>query len=174
MHRPPKRRRPSTLRQVAFETVVRNVLSGATNINQIQKEGPLVADQVKKQVKRWANRSKRQSKLVQHYQKDVENYFNLHDPPRSRTKPLRPVPLYLLSGFGRLIESEMDNEFISKFRESKRKFQKVGKFDPRDYEEWVTYTFYLVKFHDEIFLSVYDYENEHIFSIRISETSYLH
>lgn len=107
-------------------------LLGPELVQQVQKR-------VGKEVARWSRRSTRQKKLYSSYTDDIDNYFTRKTP--------HYTPLYILSGFNKLVETDSDNDTVNKSRQSNRKFQKVGCFDPSQYEAGTgKYTFYLVKY----------------------------
>lgn len=127
---------------------------------QISTAPPVIRQQIGKEVKRWRRRSMRQQRLYKDYTTDIENYFDnwKQDPHR--------VPVYLFSLFSRFITTDFENSTITRFMESNRKFQKVGRVNPSQYQQGTgTYSLYLVKFNEEIYLSVYDFENAHVFSV---------
>lgn len=158
LYRPPKRK-ADTLRQTALHTAVRNAIK--TGQFPSTDLPPTIGDQVQRQLKRYRKRSVKQAKLYQNYISDIDYYFeNKHN---------NVVPFYILGAFSRLVDAEMNNDLLESFRLSNRKFQKVGTFDPSDFEEGTgKYTYYFVKYRPSIFLSVYDYEKQILLAMCIS------
>lgn len=164
LYRPPKKRTMSStgiprLKDIAMDTVVEQIRKKGPS-QKFSASPPLIRQQIGRQLKRWHKRSVRQQRLYQDYTGDIVKYFDdwKQDPHR--------VPLYLFSLFSRLITTEIENSTVTRFMESKRRFQKVASVDPSQYQQGTgKYSIYLVKYNNEIYLSVYDYENSHIFCV---------
>lgn len=159
LHRPPKRKPPTTLRNIAFNKTVQGILSGSIPAQQLGATlPPLLREQVSRQVKRTTKRARRQQKLYKDYENDIEKLLKSKKPQR--------IPFYLFKAFCHIVEGDMNNDILFSFRDSNRKFQKLGKFDPIDYEEGIgKYELYFVKHNGDVFLCVYDFEKELIMAL---------
>lgn len=162
LYRPPKKKLRTTLYQKALHQTVKNVVSGRISKANVQKTlPPMIKQQVVKQVKTTTKRKKREQKVRRNFIKDIDEYF-------SENEIYYSTPLWLLNGFGRLVDAEYNQSIIENFVNSKRKFQKVGSFNPIEYVEGEgPYSYYFVKHKNHVYLSVYDFEKVHIFSMKV-------
>jgi len=103
-------------------------------------------------------RMKRQQMLYSNFSKDIDDYFS--------NPTYYCVPMYLLTELSRFAGAEYNNDLLENFYLSRRKFQKLGKFDPSQYiQNTGDFTFYFVKHTNSIFLVAYDYEKVIVFAM---------
>ena len=161
LYKPPKTKTATSLRQEAMNKVVSSIVHSGS-FPQSRNIPPALQQQIGKraikEARRWRKRSVKQQKLYNDYTQDITDYFE--------RKRVYHAPIYILTFFSKLVRTSLENNTIDRFYNSNRKFQKVGEFDPIEYEPGTgKYTFYFVKYDDDVFLSVYDFDKELVFTL---------